>query len=176
MSSLLSRILLAMLMLPAASLVYLVSFVVSDHQTAYYSRGWGLWLLSGGVTSAFVGIYWTVLWRKSVRWTSARVKLTVVSVVAAIFAGMAAGEVLRFVLGGSLNGFVQFIGPVVPPLAWLILTSFIWRETAAERAQRVRGGEGGNRQAIVCPACGYNLTGLTSTRCPECGAQYTVDE
>ncbi|MDB5303490.1 MAG: hypothetical protein JWM97_1039, partial [Phycisphaerales bacterium] len=29
---------------------------------------------------------------------------------------------------------------------------------------------------VVCPTCGYNLTGLTATRCPECGSQFTLDE
>ena len=31
-------------------------------------------------------------------------------------------------------------------------------------------------KAITCPTCGYNLTGLTATRCPECGKQCTLDE
>ncbi len=28
----------------------------------------------------------------------------------------------------------------------------------------------------VCPACGYNLTGLDEPRCPECGGRYTWKE
>jgi hypothetical protein len=32
------------------------------------------------------------------------------------------------------------------------------------------------RDAVVCPNCGYNLTGLSGTRCPECGKQYTINE
>lgn len=29
---------------------------------------------------------------------------------------------------------------------------------------------------VSCPACGYSLIGLTSLRCPECGASFTLDE
>ncbi len=27
----------------------------------------------------------------------------------------------------------------------------------------------------TCPNCGYNLTGLTACRCPECGKQFTLE-
>lgn len=27
-----------------------------------------------------------------------------------------------------------------------------------------------------CPACGYNLSGLTQCRCPECGREYTLEQ
>ncbi len=33
-----------------------------------------------------------------------------------------------------------------------------------------------DRPAHVCPTCDYNLTGLTSRRCPECGAEFTLLE
>jgi len=29
---------------------------------------------------------------------------------------------------------------------------------------------------VVCPACGYNMTGLNLATCPECGAKYSLDE
>ena len=27
----------------------------------------------------------------------------------------------------------------------------------------------------ICPTCGYNLSGLTVCRCPECGTTYTLE-
>ncbi len=56
---------------------------------------------------------------------------------------------------------------------WLIATVFIWRETAGERAARVKGP---GKRAVTCPTCGYNLTGSSECRCPECGSKFTVDE
>ena len=69
--------------------------------------------------------------------------------------------------------FASFVGSATAPLLWLVATTFLWRETAVERAQRL----GATAEcAITCPNCGYNLTGLTDTRCPECGARYTLNE
>ena len=58
-------------------------------------------------------------------------------------------------------------------LFWFGLTPLIWRETKQERAARLRhmGGD-----AIACPACGYNMSGLKEVCCPECGARYTIDQ
>jgi DNA-directed RNA polymerase subunit RPC12/RpoP len=69
-------------------------------------------------------------------------------------------------------GFHMF-GTILAPLLWLIATVFIWRETPAERGRRVRSA--GNA-GIACPTCGYNLTGLSESRCPECGNRFTLDE
>ena len=30
--------------------------------------------------------------------------------------------------------------------------------------------------SICCPVCGYNMTGLHESRCPECGSQFTLDQ
>ncbi len=29
---------------------------------------------------------------------------------------------------------------------------------------------------VTCPRCGYSLVGLSESRCPECGAKFTLDE
>lgn len=32
------------------------------------------------------------------------------------------------------------------------------------------------KHQMTCPACGYNMRGLTEARCPECGAEFTLDQ
>jgi len=60
---------------------------------------------------------------------------------------------------------------VVLTLGLTILVVFlIWRDG-------YRGGwRAARNQAPHCPQCTYNLSGLTRTRCPECGMELTLDE
>ena len=58
-------------------------------------------------------------------------------------------------------------------LIWLATTAIIWRETKAERIARLKML---GINVVVCPNCGYNLTGMTTTTCPECGSKYTLDQ
>lgn len=65
------------------------------------------------------------------------------------------------------------MGGISAILLWLVSTCLIWRETKEERSSRLKGA---SSQTIACPNCGYNLTGLRATMCPECGTTYTIDE
>ena len=40
----------------------------------------------------------------------------------------------------------------------------------------VRGWRAARDVPPTCPDCGYNLSGLTQCRCPECGAMYEIDK
>jgi hypothetical protein len=95
--------------------------------------------------------------------------VTFLSAGGAIVLGFMAG-VLVYPIENTVG---EFVGCVTAPLAWLIAVTIVWRETPRERAARLKSV---NKDAIVCPKCGYNLTGLQGTRCPECGTQYTLDE
>jgi hypothetical protein len=126
-------------------------------------------IMCGGVTWIFVAIYWYGLWHGSVQWNSQRTMRTILAAGAAIAAGFVAG-VLTYPIESDVG---EFVGSVTAPLLWLIAATLIWRETAHERGLRLKSSD---KSAVVCPNCGYNLTGLQSTRCPECGTQYTLDE
>jgi hypothetical protein len=117
-------------------------------------------------------VYWMVLWYGAVNWTSQRVYRTLMMSLAAAAGGLAMGVAITKVLpydkelgacGGLLTGAI----------VWIILTILAWRETPAERAARMSRA---NADALVCPTCGYNLTGLREPRCPECGTQFTLNE
>lgn len=62
----------------------------------------------------------------------------------------------------------------LPLFGWC---AWIWATAWMVRQQRF-GAEGREESATAppCPSCGYLLAGLTSTRCPECGSEPTLDE
>jgi hypothetical protein len=175
MSRLLARILLAVLMIPCACMVYLVVFVLrrewqrSIEYTTWEEQMRIAYIVSGVLTWTFVAAWWYLLWHKSVRWTGWRVGLTLLLVLACVTFGVFVG----FVINSFQGTFGDFVGSVAAPLAWLVGSVVAWRESASERAARATAA---NRDAVVCPTCGYNLTGLTEPRCPECGARYTLDQ
>lgn len=177
MSRLVSRILLSIFVFPLGGVIYILVFVVSDssmRQIGYrYTpyREMELFLASGLMTWVAVAAYWIMLWRSGIAWTRGRVTGTFGMALGAATVGTFAG-VLAGVAGNEAS-FGAFIGGVVAILLWLIGTVFLWRETTLERARRVSSS---NHNAITCPTCGYNLTGLSEARCPECGSRFTLDE
>jgi uncharacterized paraquat-inducible protein A len=179
MSRLVSRILLSIFMFPLAGIFYVLVAVVGEQTlrnlgSSYRDRESTMFLTAGVLTWAFVALYWCLLWRTGVQWTRGRIVGTLVSAGGAIVAGVFAAALCASVLSvGDGWGFGAFIGSIVAIMLWLIATIFLWRETAGERAQRVTAS---TKSAITCPTCGYNLTGLTESRCPECGSRFTLDE
>jgi hypothetical protein len=170
MTRLIARLVLAMLILPLSGTVF-VLFVA-----AFAARGGpphplalvGMW---AGVYG-FIGAYWVLLWRGLVRWTRQRVLYTVLAAPLALLLGTLTG--LAFVGGVGMPAEPgMLVGGGVPPIAWVLATVLIWRETPQERIARLTAA---GTENISCPVCGYNMTGLHESRCPECGAQFTLDE
>lgn|GEM_PF-6227972 len=59
---------------------------------------------------------------------------------------------------------------VVLTLAVTLLVVFaIWRNGY------VRGWRKAREKPPTCARCGYDMSGLTRCRCPECGQEYTLD-
>ena len=178
MSRLVSRILLSIFMFPVAGIFYTVVTVCSEEmvRASYYggyrSREMTIFLISGITTWIAVGLYWCLLWRSGVMSTVSRVIGTFLAAGGALMVGCVAGVIAASATSAGA-GFGAFVGGVLTILLWLIATVFVWRETAAERARRVAGS---SRSAVTCPTCGYNLTALKETRCPECGSSFTLDE
>ncbi len=172
MTKLIARLILAMLTLPLAGTVFLMTFLPlavtsttggPDALAAFYT-----WLS----TYTFVVIYWYFIWRDGIAWTRQRRDGTIIAAAAGACASVAAFTLLRAAVPQfDPIGCVFFSGGLAP-IVFVTTTVILWRETSEERAARLaaRGVE-----IISCLACGYNLTGLKTAQCPECGAEYTLD-
>lgn len=168
MTNLLARILLAIMVLPLTAVVYVVCMLMFMRNLRDEA-----FLVAGGVSAGFAATYWILLWRRSIRWTPFRIFGTFGAGVVSV--GVAAFVALLLMSASNIreDEFGYFVGGVLGILLWFPLTILLWRETANERMERLRSA---NADVLTCPRCGYNLTGLHEARCPECGAQYTLNQ
>jgi predicted RNA-binding Zn-ribbon protein involved in translation (DUF1610 family) len=166
-SKLIVRLLLSIFLIPLALIVFLVVAVFSEHNRQGSSIFY--MVFAGGVTWAFVALYWIMLWRDMVRWDRTRVAGTILVAVAAGVLSLFIAVILNHIE----REFGDFVACVAAPLLWLVGSVILWRERPRERIDRLRSA---GTKVLVCPACGYNLTGLKEVRCPECGMQMTIDQ
>jgi hypothetical protein len=153
----------------ATPVVYVAVFVVIE-ETLLSRDEQALICTSFLVGIAFIGC-WLSIWAPQVRWTQRRRGATFVITLGSIIMAAGAGAIIAFATREEEIGAIAAGGFWAP--LWIGATASIWRETATERAARLSGAGSGT---IRCPACGYNMTGLTQARCPECGRDYTLDE
>lgn len=161
-----------MLLLPTAGAVFLV--LMAPVFAAATRGGPDVLLMLAAWTGvyAYIAVYWTLLWRGLVRWTTGRAMATAAAGPAALLAGAAFGAIFTGVAPGAPVQVAILVGGGIPPIVWTLATVLIWRETPRERAERLGGMASGG---VVCPVCGYNLTGLREATCPECGSSFTLE-
>lgn len=170
MTNLLARILLSILMLPLAVMSWVVLFITLERSIRRDEDALAAATL---VTAGLVVVYWFVLWRRSVLWSGARIVRTFVGSLGAVAVGVFAALLIMSITRIRDDGFGIFFGGVFATVVWLPLMVLLWKETAAERADRIRKSAG---DVVFCPRCGYNMTGLYEPRCPECGARFTLNQ
>ena len=170
MTRLIARLVLAMLTLPLTGAVFVLCMaVLATRGTAPAALELvSMWV----VVYAFVAVYWVLLWRSMVRWTPERKFNSVAAGLGAMLIGVAVAVILRRIARIPIIP-ACFVGGGLPPIAWVLGTVLIWRETPSERLHRI--SEAGT-DAVSCPVCGYNLTGLREALCPECGSRFTLDQ
>jgi len=166
MSALVARILLAILMFPLAFCIWLALM------DGLHRLGWGsepALICGSAVTALLAMTYWVLLWRQSVRWTPHRIAKTGLAVLGCSFLALAIAAASR----PPDRGVTITLAGACAVTVWVALTVLIWRETPAERAERIRQAA---PDVLSCPKCGYNMTGLHEARCPECGSRFTLDQ
>jgi hypothetical protein len=164
-----ARILLAVLLVPLALLFDLIAYLVIERANIFYfsrSAAWACNLM----TAIILAVGWILIWLRQVSWTKRRRKISAIALIAAALVGGLLYHLIQRYFDIDVGIFVGCTGGA---LLFMLASTFVWRETATERSGRMRHT---NVQAVVCPACNYNLSGLCEARCPECGARYTLDE
>lgn len=169
-----SRLLLSMILLTFQVAAYLVVFNIlymaspwSEFESHLYT---GLALYPLGL------ILWPLIWFRAVRWTFRRIAFTMAWLVASLlFAG---AVFVGWIILAAINGWMDedYAMSVCVPLAmilWPLGTVFIWQDRLADRAARSREAQ---RDGVKCPGCGYALSDIRSTTCPECGRTFTLRE
>lgn len=169
MTQLVSRLLLAILLFPVAGVVgLLIVMGISPQGPTAVSC-----ILAAVLGNVCTIAYWLLLWRGVVRWTKQRKSKTWLSVPLAAGIGACCIGLVVQLAGSSGVGVEYLLGGVAAAVSWLLFTVLIWRETAAERVERLKQA---SASTLSCPTCGYNMTGLHEARCPECGSKFTLDE
>ena len=158
----------ALLPLAPAAGVYVTTYWVGG--TLFGWRQIGPVYVAAAITTwGFVLLSRDWFLRRSNGWTPLRARQTTL---AALLAGGLAVAFALVALGADRD-LILLVGSICPPLLWVALTAWIWRETDEEQRKRLVAA---GRPSVACPSCGYDLRGLKSTRCPECGTEYALDE
>ena len=171
MSEIVARIGLAVMLMPITALVWTIAsyaFIYNGNWPPSAMSVVSVWVF----VYAFVATYWICLWKNVVKWTESRIRRSWVVTALALFAGVVACSCFTIFLKQNLAEAMLGIGQIVP-VCWILGTIIVWKETPLERIERLNLY---NRRSVHCPACQYNMTGLSETRCPECGKTFTIDE
>jgi hypothetical protein len=145
----------------------MAAFASRGGTPAYYEI-----ILMWAVVLMFIGAYWMLLWRDLVRWTPSRKRNTYLTTVLAVLVGGLIGSFLAYGMRANPEAAILVGGGFVP-IVWVLATVLVWRETPKERVERLIAA---GTDAVCCPVCGYNMTGLRESRCPECGSMFTLDQ
>lgn len=118
-------------------------------------------------------IAWLLVWYRVIRWTLKRRLSTITLLGVGVFVEGAVAIVLYGRLGGRRWNWEQVVALTNLPIGLCVFMAciWVWMETNKERLARVRTAGPVGR---LCPACRYDMSGLTNLTCPECGTAYTL--
>lgn len=174
MSRTAARLLLSMIFLCAQVSAYLVLFNI-----IYNTSPWDEFethLYTGLAIYPAAAVLWPLIWVRAVRWTVRRVAFTMAWCAASLL--ISAGVLFAYMIVVAMTGWLDedygtAIGVPLALTLWPLGTVFIWQDRPADRAARSRAAQ---RDGVKCPGCGYTMSDIRSTTCPECGRTFTLRE
>jgi hypothetical protein len=174
MTATVARLVLAMLLLPVSGVLFVILFAALLTSGGPGPPPVGRVLLVWGLVDLFIAAYWVLLWRGVVRWDRRRVLWTAGGTLMALLGGVSFALLCAAINPRLPAPLLALAGGAVVPIAWVLVTVLLWRETPHERFERLAGL--GLEKSVSCPICGYSLAGLREARCPECGTHFTLDQ
>ena len=113
---------------------------------------------------------WIGIWRACVRWDRRLVSRTVLLCIVCVVFPIGAVAYRDLYSTSIMGGTPEMVG-VLPLIGWgLWMAVSVWMWPWSVSASAV------SAESLSCLKCGYLLTGLRVTRCPECGDEPTLDE
>lgn len=164
-----AHLILSAALVLATPFVFLVFAIILD---TFPSIGrYTEFTLAAAITAVLFLVAWLAIWFGQIRWTTGRVTATAAVVIGAMVPAVVIGAVMVLVLRQGRELWLLTIVGATPiwGLALMAGTALVWRENAVDRAARLQ--EIG-AAVLTCAKCGYNLTGLSSDQCPECGQTF----
>ena len=111
-------------------------------------------------------LVWVLIWRGTVLWSRPVIRQTIAMALVFLVMPVTAQLALWNTVGEFAKGVLVCL-TLVGWGGWMVVTLNRWPISTATHAP--------SGPTPRCPSCGYLLTGLTSTRCPECGDEPTLD-
>lgn len=171
MSPTVSRLVLSLCIIGFLPIMYFTTFFVLIESSGNWSDDELYLLLSDVLCMLFLIVSWTVIWFGEIQWNTFRIVASIAVAGGGSIAGLIIGALCGAITNEEEIGIL--IGGAFAAVFWIFGTAIAWRETKSERAARLQHL---GINAVACPNCGYNLTGLSQSNCPECGSSYTLDQ
>ncbi|MCO6438852.1 MAG: hypothetical protein J5J06_17295 [Phycisphaerae bacterium] len=126
----------------------------------------GVSYLAGSIPAIVI---WAVIWKRLLPAPKPMIARAVLCAVLLI--DIPAALLMLVPNSATLLQQTLYVGPIIGWGVWMGLTPRLWFHGVGYAP-----GGGPDVDCPRCIECGYPLIGLTSTRCPECGAEPTLDE